>query len=840
MKKITQNLRWLVTLLTMIVSVGAWAEETTIATATFDGKNATYTTGWTTTGTGKGRTDCVIIGAGENITSPAFNLSGYSSVTITFTGRRYGTLSDSKATVDASIGGTSVGTIDFTPTKVGDIEGGITFTPTPSMTAASLVFTCTNATSAGSTHGAGIGSITIKGTTSGGTVVTKTLTSIAISGTYPTTFQQGDAFSHEGMTVTATYDDESTADVTSKATFSGYNMSSVGEQTVTVTYVEGEVAKTASYTITVNEKAPVIDYATLPFEFNGGKGDIETTTGLTQNGLGNDYSADNSKLKFDTTDDYLILKINESPGVLSFNITNNSFSGGTFKVQTSEDGESYTDLNTYTSISGTQSESFDNLGKDVRYIKWVYTAKSSGNVGLGNIQLKKAVPQIIVANATIDVDENEHEGTLALSYKNLSITDREDFGIQFYDANNVELTEEPDWVEVLVAEENGQYLVSYFMLANEGKSRTAYCKVYAMDDETNLVYSDLITIKQAAAPSDIVYTKVTSTDDLVAGGEYIIVNEDYFKAMSTTQNNNNRGATIISINDDIATINDDTQVFTLEGNSDGWYFYTGSGYIYASSKTSNNLKTKTEKGDDAKAVISIDDDKNATITFQREGRNTLMFNPTNNPQIFSCYASDASQKLVQLYKKVVEEETSPTVTIGDSKWATYVAEDNVTFPSGVSAYTVETIESDHVTLGVVSAVKEGTPILVYSENPGTYTLEVVEEGVCDETYNNQLKVSDGTVAGSSSIYALANQNNVVGFYPVSSTITIPEGKAYLDTSSAKHPVKGFLALGGVADAINNIAVENANGTIFNIAGQKVQNITKGGLYIVNGKKVIVK
>ena len=127
MKKITQNLRWLVTLLTMIVSVGVWAEETTIATATFDGKNATYTTGWTTTGTGKGRTDCVIIGAGENITSPAFNLSGYSSVTITFTGRRYGTLSDSKATVDASIGGTSVGTIDFTPTKVGDIEGGITY-----------------------------------------------------------------------------------------------------------------------------------------------------------------------------------------------------------------------------------------------------------------------------------------------------------------------------------------------------------------------------------------------------------------------------------------------------------------------------------------------------------------------------------------------------------------------------------------------------------------------------------------------------------------------------------------------------------------------------------------
>ena len=164
----------------------------------------------------------------------------------------------------------------------------------------------------------------------------------------------------------------------------------------------------------------------------------------------------------------------------------------------------------------------------------------------------------------------------------------------------------------------------------------------------------------------------------------------------------------------------------------------------------------------------------------------------------------------------------------------------MTFPSGVSAYTVETIESDHVTLGEALAVMKGTPILVYSETPGTYTLEVVAEGDCDETFNNQLKVSDGTVTGGATIYALANKDNVVGFYPVASNVTIPDGKAYLDTSSAKHHVKGFLALGGLADAINNIAVEKANGTIFNIAGQKVQNITKGGLYIVNGKKVIVK
>ena len=82
-------------------------------------------------------------------------------------------------------------------------------------------------------------------------VSTKTLSSIALSGTYPTSFTQGDEFSHAGMTVTATYDDASTADVTSKATFSGYNMANAGDQTVTVSYTESGTTKTATYGINV-------------------------------------------------------------------------------------------------------------------------------------------------------------------------------------------------------------------------------------------------------------------------------------------------------------------------------------------------------------------------------------------------------------------------------------------------------------------------------------------------------------------------------------------------------------------------------------------------------------
>ena len=93
------------------------AAEVEVASATFNGKNATYTEGWTTTGTGTSRTDCIIIGSGENITSPAFDLSQYTKVTISIKARRYGNLTGSKATIDVAIGDNSVGTTDASGTS---------------------------------------------------------------------------------------------------------------------------------------------------------------------------------------------------------------------------------------------------------------------------------------------------------------------------------------------------------------------------------------------------------------------------------------------------------------------------------------------------------------------------------------------------------------------------------------------------------------------------------------------------------------------------------------------------------------------------------------------------
>ncbi len=103
------------------------------------------------------------------------------------------------------------------------------------------------------------------------------LSSISVSG-QNTIFTVGDTFAFGG-TVTATYNDETTADVTTSATFSGYDMSTAGSQTITVSYSESGVTKTTTYTITVNSA----DTEAVVYTLDG-----------TIAGTGNSYAGNNT------------------------------------------------------------------------------------------------------------------------------------------------------------------------------------------------------------------------------------------------------------------------------------------------------------------------------------------------------------------------------------------------------------------------------------------------------------------------------------------------------------------------------------------------------------------
>lgn len=137
----------------------------------------------------------------------------------------------------------------------------------------------------------------------GGAPTEKSLSSISVSG-QKTGFTVGDTFSFEG-TVTAHYSDSTEADVTSSATFTGYNMGVIGAQTVTVSYTEDEVNKTTTYSITVSE-LPSEDeiIGTYNYQTRGITENRKNWTGYMSLTFGNDGTCTWSANRPNATDGY--------------------------------------------------------------------------------------------------------------------------------------------------------------------------------------------------------------------------------------------------------------------------------------------------------------------------------------------------------------------------------------------------------------------------------------------------------------------------------------------------------------------------------------------------------
>ena len=204
---------------------------------------------------------------------------------------------------------------------------------------------------------------------------------------------------------------------------------------------------------------------------------------------------------------------------------------------------------------------------------------------------------------------------------------------------------------------------------------------------------------------------------------------------------------------------------------------------------------------------------------------------TGNASSMTIYAntrSDFQSAVVTL---------AETVTIGDAGYTTYVAKHDISFPVDVTAYIATATSSSTVTLTSKASVPEGTAVVVKGE-AGTYALPTIKTDP-ESVTGNLLQASDGNVEGNGSIYALAKKNGEVGFYLVKSGVSVPAGKAYLDLSGSG--VKEFLGFNFDTETGITETAEKAEVTesLFDLSGRRVSKAQKG-LYIVNGKKVLVK
>lgn len=463
-------------------------------------------------------------------------------------------------------------------------------------------------------------------------------------------------------------------------------------------------------------------------------------------------------------------------------------------------------------------------------------------------------PSIDVSTNKVEATAAETDGTITVTYNNITDIVAQ---VQFYDENGTtELTvnDVPSWIQ---AEIDGDNNVYYLIGENEGEARTAYMKVYALDDDGNDVYSELITVTQAKQATSYSLAKA-----IVPGKHYIIVglNNKEYKAMGE-QKNDNRGAVAITVKNNTASVADDEGVYEVRINVDNAtghyvlfdeaYNSNNGGYLYAAQGTStgNNMRTEENLDSEGNGTWTIEIDATtgvATIkaTNPNIERNTLRYN--SGSSLFSCYKS--GQRDIYLFER--DNDDSPeqtTITVSpatDKTYTTFCRAIDLDFTnvSGIEAYVVSGLTESSASIKKVNKVPAGEGIIL--KRTGT-----------DESFDIPFAESAEPIAKNYMVGVTKEKDmtNVTNAYILSGGLfyecnggKLAAGKAYLNdengvwAAAAAGAPSFSIIVDGETTGIENVKGEAiTNSQYYTLDGRRVAAPTKG-IYIVNGKKVVVK
>ena len=180
--------------------------------------------------------------------------------------------------------------------------------------------------------------------------------------------------------------------------------------------------------------------------------------------------------------------------------------------------------------------------------------------------------------------------------------------------------------------------------------------------------------------------------------------------------------------------------------------------------------------------------------------------------------------------------------VGDYQWATFFDDSKAYEVDANTTVYKASLTSTTLTLTAVGGnqiISAGNAVVLRSTSAPVLT-ETATASTADFS-GNELHGSASPVASDGTLYALSYKSGTLGFFKVKSGTSIPAGKAYLSTADAAREYFEF-TYGDDATSIESVASSHqtiANGQYYDMQGRKVFKPTKG-LYIVNGKKVIVK
>ena len=329
----------------------------------------------------------------------------------------------------------------------------------------------------------------------------------------------------------------------------------------------------------------------------------------------------------------------------------------------------------------------------------------------------------------------------------------------------------------------------------------------------------------ATAAYSIAYPKVLTLDLTDAGWGFPT---DYKTDAATYTNNGYTISLGESSNGHKKLISSGTTVSLIFGKTDATLTLPAFGFnvsklkVFGYSNASGNVTFNVYVGDDAVSTeaTSSKEEHEFVIAADKQAVGTIYTIKVTN-------ANNCQISKIEVYGNGCEAGV-----VTDAGWATYVTACDMEFAEG-DAFVVSTANATTATLTGVTKIRANQPVILKGE--GAKTAIVLDEAPA--VVSNELAISNG---GEIDGFVLAKPaGKSVGFYKWNGG-SLTSGKVYLPAPTAARDYLEF-SFDGETTGINeaNSQQLTANSQYFDLQGRKVANPTKG-LYIVNGKKVIIK
>lgn len=239
--------------------------------------------------------------------------------------------------------------------------------------------------------------------------------------------------------------------------------------------------------------------------------------------------------------------------------------------------------------------------------------------------------------------------------------------------------------------------------------------------------------------------------------------------------------------------------------------------------------------------ISVNTNENVKGFVLRDGDNHRM-NIENGGGIDYWEGQSGYYKQVTWTIEVANELEVALNTVNGKSYATTYLPVGVSAVKDAKAYVAAVPENNETVMTEAASFGAKTGVLLVSDNAAEKAVLTIGDGTSVESaLSGTLLAKDITNSRTNYLVFGKNKDNAneVGFFEPSTSVTsIPANRAFFEGVASAAIALNF---GGNVTAIDQVVNNaNVNAPIFDLAGRRVVKAAKGGLYIQNGKKYIVK